>query len=85
MQDGIDHECQVGQTGKTVRPDLYLACGISGAIQHVAGMEGAEYIVAVDKNDGAPIFDIADLGVVGNVDTLLPKLAEAIKEYKEGK
>lgn len=81
----IDHECQVGQTGKTVRPDLYLACGISGAIQHVAGMEGAEYIVAVDKNDGAPIFDIADLGVVGNVDTLLPKLAEAIKEYKEGK
>ena len=81
----IDHECQVGQTGKTVRPDLYLACGISGAIQHVAGMEGADYIVAVDKNDGAPIFDIADLGVVGNVDTLLPKLAEAIKEYKEGK
>ena len=81
----IDHECQVGQTGKTVRPDLYLACGISGAIQHVAGMEGAEYIVAVDKNDGAPIFDIADLGVVGNVDTLLPKLTEAIKEYKEGK
>lgn len=81
----IDHECQVVQTGKTVRPDLYLACGISGAIQHVAGMEGAEYIVAVDKNDGAPIFDIADLGVVGNVDTLLPKLAEAIKEYKEGK
>ena len=81
----IDHECQVGQTGKNVRPDLYLACGISGAIQHVAGMEGAEYIVAVDKNDGAPIFDIADLGVVGNVDTLLPKLAEAIKEYKEGK
>ena len=48
-------------------------------------MEGAEYIVAVDKNDGAPIFDIADLGVVGNVDTLLPKLTEAIKEYKEGK
>ncbi len=81
----IDHECQVGQTGKTVRPDLYLACGISGAIQHVAGMEGAEYIVAVDKNDGAPIFDIADLGVVGNVDTLLPKLTEAIKQYKEEK
>ena len=81
----IDHECQVGQTGKTVRPDLYLACGISGAIQHIAGMEGAEYIVAVDKNDSAPIFDVADLGVVGNVDTLLPKLAEAIKEYKEGK
>ncbi len=81
----IDHECQVGQTGKTVRPDLYLACGISGAIQHIAGMEGSEYIVAVDKNDGAPIFDVADLGVVGDVTTLLPKLTEAIKEYKEDK
>ena len=81
----LDHECQVGQTGKTVRPDLYLACGISGAIQHVAGMEGSEYIVAIDKNDSAPIFDIADLGIVGNVDTLLPKLTEAIKQYKEDK
>lgn len=81
----IDHECQVGQTGKTVRPELYIACGISGAIQHVAGMEGAEYIVAVNKNDGAPIFDVADLGVVGDVTSLLPKLTEAIKEYREGK
>lgn len=81
----IDHECQVGQTGKPVRPDLYLACGISGAIQHVAGMEGAEYIVAVNKNDGAPIFDVADLGVVGDVTSLLPKLTEAIKQYKEEK
>ena len=81
----IDHERQVGQTGKTVRPDLYLACGISGAIQHVAGMEGAEYIVAVNKNDGAPIFDVADLGVVGDVTSLLPKLTEAIKQYKEEK
>ena len=81
----IDHECQVGQTGKTVRPDLYLACGISGAIQHVAGMEGAEYIVAINKNDSAPIFDVADLGVVGDVTSLLPKLTEAIKQYKEDK
>ena len=64
---------------------MYLACGISGAIQHVAGMEGSEYIVAIDKNDSAPIFDIADLGIVGNVDTLLPKLTEAIKQYKEDK
>ena len=78
----IDHECQVGQTGKTVRPDLYLACGISGAIQHVAGMESSEYIVAIDKNDTAPIFEVADLGIVGNVNTLLPKLTEAIKKYK---
>lgn len=81
----IDHECQVGQTGKTVRPDLYLACGISGAIQHVAGMESSEYIVAIDKNDTAPIFEVADLGIVGNVNTLLPKLTEAIKKYKEEK
>ena len=81
----IDHECQVGQTGKTVRPYLYLACGISGAIQHVAGMESSEYIVAIDKNDTAPIFEVADLGIVGNVNTLLPKLTEAIKKYKEEK
>lgn len=79
----IDHECQVGQTGKTVRPDLYLACGISGAIQHVAGMEGAEYIVAINKNETAPIFDVADLGIVGNVNTILPKLIAAIRKYKE--
>ena len=79
----IDHECQVGQTGKTVRPDLYLACGISGAIQHVAGMEGSEYIVAINKNETAAIFEVADLGIVGNVNTLLPKLAAAIKQYKE--
>ena len=81
----INHECQVGQTGKTVRPELYVACGISGAIQHVAGMEGAEYIVAINKNDSAPIFDVADLGVVGDVTSLLPKLTEAIKQYKEEK
>lgn len=79
----IDHECQVGQTGKTVRPDLYIACGISGAIQHVAGMEGSEFILAINKDETAPIFDIADLGIVANVDTLLPKLTEAIKKYKE--
>ena len=78
-------DLQVGQTGKTVRPHVYFAIGISGAIQHIAGMEGSEYIVAVDKNDGAPIFDVADLGVVGDVTTLLPKLTEAIKEYKEDK
>ena len=81
----IDHECQVGQTGKTVRPDLYIACGISGAIQHVAGMEGSEFILAINKDETAPIFDIADLGIVANVDTLLPKLTEAIKKYKEAK
>lgn len=81
----IDHECQVGQTGKTVRPDLYIACGISGAIQHVAGMEGSEFILAINKDETAPIFDIADLGIVANIHTLLPKLTEAIRKYKEEK
>ena len=81
----IDRSRQVGQTGKTVRPDLYMACGISGAIQHVAGMEGAEFIVAINKNDTAPIFDIADLGVVGDVKVIIPKLTEAIKKIKAEK
>ncbi|MDD3569839.1 MAG: electron transfer flavoprotein subunit alpha/FixB family protein [Lachnospiraceae bacterium] len=81
----IDRSRQVGQTGKTVRPDLYVACGISGAIQHVAGMEGAEYIIAINKNDTAPIFDLADLGFVGDVKAIIPKLTEALKKYKEEK
>jgi electron transfer flavoprotein alpha subunit len=78
----IEKDRQVGQTGKTVRPDLYLACGISGAIQHVAGMEGSECVIAINKNDTAAIFDVADLGVVGDVKVVIPKLIEAVKKYK---
>ncbi|MBK5261516.1 MAG: electron transfer flavoprotein subunit alpha/FixB family protein [Peptostreptococcaceae bacterium] len=78
----IERERQVGQTGKTVRPELYMACGISGAIQHVAGMEGSDCVIAINKNDTAAIFDVSDLGIVGDVKVIIPKLVEALKKYK---
>ncbi len=81
-EEWVPYSHQVGQTGKTVNPKVYFACGISGAVQHMVGMQSSDVIIAINKNPDAPIFNIATFGIVGDAFEVLPLLTKKIKEVK---